>query len=613
MEPFNKNFQSPVTRTNDSHETKPSTDFTQEKTSAHGVGRSIVKAEPNSHLQSEARRLKNGKRLPSLTSLFSRLISKIKPKALLKHQQPPAISMSASDFKKALQNNQFSGFQGQVMVADDLDLIDLDCNAKLPEKLYVQGRLNLTNAKIKRFPSRLYVGGELKIDGCSHFPSGCKFLEVGKNLDLSGNSHIKKLPEKVHVPGSLILNDCQNLIMLSKKLYVGKDLQARGCYFLKKITKNIKVAGNLDFTNCVQLSEIPDTILQRPAGQNTDNERHIYCNGTGIAFKNTSQDIANRENTTVHWNQNSRRTFDSIVTWMKKSESFQEPPNLNLTPEEDKQLSLWLNKLHLTKESRVDIKGYQKRLLNILNHIANDTEFREYFFDTHYYSTTSCSDRRTLGVADLELKIFLSEANKLSKNKSPEAEIKLVKMGSQMFRLKLLEEYITLHLQANRKNKIDEVEDALYFKINLKEKLDLPINIGHMRFARCSVVSDYILKEAEKYVRQRYTSINRSEFFLDWEPWQRYQEIGRFYTPKYDDLKQCPPPDAAHQECLITMETQGDMVFADGQSYNFDALIQWWRQKPTLPHNPSKAIDWNNIQRWRPDDNLTDNDEVTKL
>ena len=610
MEPFNKNFQSPVTRTNDSHETKPSTDFTQEKTSAHGVGRSIVKAEPNSHLQSEARRLKNGKRLPSLTSLFSWVISIIKPKALFKNQQPPAISMSASDFKKALQNNEFSGFQGQVMVDDDLDLIGLAKNAKLPQKLYVKGRLNLTNAQIKRFPSRLYVGGELKIDGCSHFPSGCKFLEVGKNLDLSGNSHIKKLPEKVHVPGSLILNDCQNLITLSKKLYVRKDLQVRGCYFLKKIPKNIKVAGNLDFTNCVQLSEIPDTILQRPAGQNTDNERHIYCNGTGIAFKNTSQDIANRENTTVHWNQNSRRTFKSIVTWMKKSESFQEPPNLNLTPEEDKQLSLWLDSLHITRESYVNKKGYQKRLLNILNHIANDTEFREYFFDTHYYSMTSCSDRRTLGVADLELKIFLSEANKLSENKSPEAEMKLKKMGSQMLRLKLLEEYIALHIQVNW-NKIDAIEDALYFKLNLKKKLDLPINIGHMKFE--SRVNHYILKAAENYVKEESTSENLSKFLQDWEPWQRYQEIGRFYTPKYDDLKQCPPPDAAHQECLITMETQGDMVFVDGQSYNFDALIEWWHKKPTLPHNPSKAIDWNNIQRWRPDDNLTDNDEVTKL
>ena len=612
MDPFNNNFQSQVTGTSDTHKTEPPADFTQEKTSAHGVGRSIVKAEPNSHLKSEARRLKNGKRLPSLTSLFSRVISKIKPKALLKNQQPPVISMSASDFKKALENNQFSGFKGQVMVADDLNLADFDQNTQLPKKLYVQGNLILTHAKIKRFPSSLYVGGELKIHGCSHFPSGCQFLEVGKNLDLSGNSDIKKLPEQVHVPGSLILNDCQNLKTLSKKLYVRKDLQVRDCYRLKKIPKNMKVAGNIDFTNCVQLSKIPDTILQRPAGQNTDNERHIYCNGTGIAFKNTSQDIANRENTAVHWNQNSRQTFKSIVTWMKKSGSFQKPPNLNLTPDEDKKLSLWLKKLHMTKESQVNIKDYQKRILIILNHIANDTDFRVYFFDTHDYFTTSCPDRITLRVADLELKIFLSEANKLSKIKSPESEMKLIKMGAQMFKLQLLEEYIFSYFQNNR-NKSDEIEDMLYFKINLKETLELPIKIGHMKYARCSIVSNNSLNEAERYVKIRSTPENFSKFLRNWEPWQSYHEIGRFYIPKYDDLKQCPPPDAEHQECLITYQTQGDMVFADGQSYNFDALVKWWRQKPTLPHNPSKAIDWNNIQRWRPDDNLTDNDEVTKF
>ena len=612
MDPFNNNFQSQVTGTSDTHKTEPPTDYTQEKTSAHRVGRSIVKAKPDSHLQSEARSPKNGKRLPSVTSLFSRAISKIKPKAQLKNQQPPVISMSASDFKKALENKQFSGFKGQVMVADDLNLADFDKNTQLPKKLYVQGNLILTNAKIKRFPSRLYVGGELKIDGCSHFPSGCQFLEVGKNLDLSGSSHIKKLPEQVHVPGSLILNDCKNLKTLSKKLYVGKDLQVRDCYNFNKIPKNMKVAGNLDFTNCVQLSKMPDTILQRPAGQNTDSERHIYCNGTGIAFKNTSQDIANRENTTVHWNQNSRRTFTSIVNWMKMSGSFQKPPNLNLTSDEDKELSSWLNMLHRTKESHVDITGYQKRILNILNHIANDEEFKAYFFDTQYYSTTSCSDRRTLGVADLELKIFLSEANKLSENKSPESEMKLIKMGSQMFRLKLLEEYISLHLQANR-NISDEVEDVLYFKINLKEKLDLPIKISHMKYARCSIVSNYILNDAELYVKTQSTPENLSEFLENWEPWQRYHEIGKFYTPKYDDLKQCPPPDAQHQVCPILLETQGDMVFVGGQSYNFDELLKWWRNSPTLPHNPSENIDWNNVQRWRPDDNLTDNDEVTNL
>ena len=126
--------------------------------------------------------------------------------------------MSASDFIKALENNQFSGFRGQVMVADDLDLQDFDKNTELPKRLYVQGALNLTGAKIKRFPTRLYVGGELKISDCLHFPSGCQRLDVSKDLDLSGNPHIKELPEQVHVPGSLILNHCKNLKTLGKKL-----------------------------------------------------------------------------------------------------------------------------------------------------------------------------------------------------------------------------------------------------------------------------------------------------------------------------------------------------------------------------------------------------------
>ena len=611
MDPFNNNFQSPVNGTRDTHKTEPSTDFTREKTSAQGVGRSIVRAKPKRYLQSEAKSRKNGKRLPSLTSLVSRAISKIKRKAQLKNQ-PPVISMSASNFKKALENNQFSGFRSQVVVTDDLNLAGFDKNTQLPQKLSVQGRLNLTNAQIKRFPSRLYVEGELKIDGCSHFPSGCQFLKVGKNLDLSGNPDIKGLPEKVHVPGSLILNDCQNLKTLSKKLYVGKDLQVRDCNHLKKIPKDMKVVGNLDFTNCVQLSQIPDTILLRPPGKNTHNKRHIYCNGTSVTLENTSQDLANRENTTVHWNQNSRRTFKSIVTWMKKSGSFEQPPNLNLTPGEDKILSSWLDNLRDTREFSKNSKGYQIRILNILHQIAKDKEFRTYFFDTQEYSTTSCSDRRTLGAEEFELKIFLSEANKLSEHKSPQSERKLIEMGSQMFTLELLERYVQSEFIAKGKSK-DEIEDMLYFKIFFKDLLKLPVNVGHMKFADCSKVLQQDLKAAVLYIQQRLNLRNFSIFLQNWEPWQRYYKVDRFYIPKYEDLKQCPPPDAAHQECLITMGTQGDMVFADGQSYNFEALIKWGRQNPTLPHNPSKAIDWNNIQRWRPDDHLTDNDEVTEL
>ena len=609
MERFNNNNQSQATRTSVTHNTEPPTDLTQEKNSAHGFGRSIDKTKLNSHLQSEARNSKNGECLPWATSLLSRAISKTIPQAQLKNQQPSVISMSAGDFKKALKNNEFSGFQGQVMVADDLDLEGLAENTKLPKKLYVQGRLNLTNAKIKKFPSKLYVGGELKIDGCSHFPSGCQSLEVGKNLDLSGNPHIKKLPEQVHVSGSLILNDCKNLKMLCKKLYVGKDLQVRDCYHLKSIPGNMKVAGNLDFTNCVQLLRIPDTVLQRPPEQNTDNERHIYCNGTLIALNNTSQDIADRENTAVHLTKDSRQTLKIILTWMKKNGSFQKPPNLTLTPDEDNDLSSWLNGLHETKEYKKNGKDYRNRIINIVNHIADDREFRNFFFDTQYYSTTSCSNRTTLGVEDFETRVFLSKANRLSEQKSPASERKLMKMGAQMFRLGLLEKYFVNKSWAGAY----PIEDMLYFKIHLKDALDLPVKVSHMGGTLFIAANRKDLKDAKKYVRQQSTLENLSRFLQNWEPWQRYHETGRFYIPKYDELTQCPPPDTENQRCPITMETKGDMVCAEGQAYNFDALLKWGRDNSTLPHNPSKTIDWNNIQRWRLDDNLTDNDEVKKL
>ena len=610
MEPFNKSLQRQTTATSNTANTEPPADFTREKTSAHEFGRSIDQAKPDSHLRSEARNPKNGERSPWLIRLFSRVISIIKPQ--LKNQQPPVLTMCASDFIKALENNQFSGFRGQVMVADDLDLQDFGENTELPKRLYVQGTLNLTGAKIKRFPTKLYVGGELKINDCLHFPSGCQRLDVSKDLDLSGNPHIKELPEQVHVPGSLILNHCKNLKTLGKKLYVGKDLLVRHCNQLKKIPQDIKVAGNLEFTKCVRLSNIPDTIFQRPAGQSTDNERYIYFYGTGIALKNTSQDIADRENTVVHWNKNQTKTIKFLLYWTEKSKSFEKPPNLNLTPSEDEQLYSWLNKILETKDSHVDRESFIKRILDILHQIANDSEFKTYFFDTVYYSMTTCSDRVTLGLADLELKIFLFEANKLSQNKSPASEMKLREMGAQMLRLELLERYVQTKF-IGRDSRSDPIEDMLFFKIYFKNRIGLPIKVDHIMFEGHSKVGHRDVIAAESYVKKWSTSENLSTFLKDWEPWQRYHELGRFYRPKYDDLTQCPPPDIKHRKCPITMESKGNMVYAEGQSYNFEALLEWVSKKPTLPHNPDKTIDWKNIQRWHSDDNLTDDDEATKL
>ena len=610
MPSFNNKIHSQVTGTSNSDNIEPSADSTQEKNSANGFGRSIDKTKPNSHLQSEARNPENEGCFPWAKNLISRAVSKTTPQDQLKNQHPPVLNMSATDFKIALDNDFFAEFRGQVMVAEDLNLQGINKYAQLPEQLYVQGKLNLSNAKTEHFPSKLYVGGELKIDGCSHFPSGCKQLEVGNNLDLSGNPDIKQLPEKVHVPGSLILNDCKNLKMLSKKLYVGKDLQAQGCYHLNQFPKDMKVAGNLDFTDCIQLMQIPDAILQHPPGQNTESERHIYCKNTLITLNDTAQDIANRENTTVHLEENARQSLTMIRSWMRKNNHFQKPPNLNLTPNEDKELSTWLKRMPKTKGYKVNKKDYRTRIINILNHMANDAEFREYFFDNQHDTLSSCSDRAMLGVDDFEIRIFLSEANKLSEQKSPASEEKLKLMGGQMLRQGLLDKYF---LTVRNWIGHDDLQDMLYFKIHLKDELNLPVKIGSMAAGYICVVKKFDLQHAKKWIEARSTPKHVSEFLKTWEPWQRYHKLGRFNIPKYDNLTQCPPPDTDHQYCAITLDTRGNMVFTEGQSYNYDALVEWGRKNGTLPHIPSKTIDWKNVQRWRLDDHSTDNDEVTKL
>ena len=569
MDPYNNKNQSQVTETVSSHNIEPSTDVKQEKNPAKNFGRSIDKNKPNNHLQSEARNPENEGCFPWAKNLLTRAISKTT-------QKPAVLNMSASDFKIALDNDFFVEFRGQVMVAGDLNLQGINKYAQLPEQLYVEGKLNLSKAKTEHFPSKLYVGGELNINGCSHFPSGCKQLEVGKNLDLSGNPDIKKLPEKVHVPGSLILNDCKNLKMLGKKLYVGKDLQAQGCYHLKQFPKDIKVAGNLDLTDCIQLMQIPDAILQHPPGQNTKSERHIFCKNTLITLTETAQDIADRENTTVHLEENAKETLTIIRSWMRKNNHFQKPPNLELTPSEGEELSAWLKRMPETKGYRANRKDYRNRIINILNHMANDAEFREYFFDNQHDTLSSCSDRAMLGVDDFEIRIFLSEANKLSEQKSPASLKKLKLMGGQMLRHGLLDRYF---LTVRDWYGHDDLQDMLYYKIHLRNKLNLPVKIRSMAAGYICLTKKSHVKHAKKWIEQRSTPKHLTAFLKTWEPWQRYHQLGRFNIPKYDNLTQCPPPEAGHQKCAITLETSGDMVHVEGQSYNYNALVDWGAQK----------------------------------
>jgi hypothetical protein len=63
--------------------------------------------------------------------------------------------------------------------------------------------LYLNNSNIKKLPNDLYVDG---------------------NLELYNAKQLKELPSKLYVEGDLVLTDCKQLRGLSKYLYVGGDL-----------------------------------------------------------------------------------------------------------------------------------------------------------------------------------------------------------------------------------------------------------------------------------------------------------------------------------------------------------------------------------------------------
>ena len=79
------------------------------------------------------------------------------------------------------------------------------------------------------------------------------------SLDLS-NTNITKLPNDLYVEGYLSLTNCKQLIKLPDDLYVGGFLSLTNCNQLTELPDNLYVSGRFNLDSCKQISELPDNL-----------------------------------------------------------------------------------------------------------------------------------------------------------------------------------------------------------------------------------------------------------------------------------------------------------------------------------------------------------------
>ena len=95
------------------------------------------------------------------------------------------------------------------------------------------------------------------IESLENHPDGTQYRYKG-NLVLS-DSNITKLPNDLYVEGYLSLTNCKQLIKLPDDLYVGGDLRLDDTN-IKKLPDNLYIDGYLELTNCKQLTKLPDNL-----------------------------------------------------------------------------------------------------------------------------------------------------------------------------------------------------------------------------------------------------------------------------------------------------------------------------------------------------------------
>jgi hypothetical protein len=88
-------------------------------------------------------------------------------------------------------------------------------------------------------------------------PDGTQYSYEG-DLKLGG-TNITKLPNDLYVDGKLYLTNCKQLTDLPSDLYVGKGLSIYGCAQLTKLPDNLYVGGRFTLDN-TNIANIPDNL-----------------------------------------------------------------------------------------------------------------------------------------------------------------------------------------------------------------------------------------------------------------------------------------------------------------------------------------------------------------
>jgi E3 ligase-like protein (putative virulence factor)/Leucine Rich Repeat (LRR) protein len=256
----------------------------------------------------------------------------------------------------------------------------------------------------------------------------------------------------------------------------------------------------------------------------------------------------------VIWLEQVKQEYPQICE--KKPDQFPQdstcPEFYQLLIEEDQNqrnvLSLFLEKLQKTEDYIQGGPGRKNviyRVFQMLEEGVKNEKFRHLLFPILGEANETCVDCATFWFNRIEIQIHLSRFE-------DKTALELAKLLIGWKRIVLLEERATARIK--QRGMVDPIEVYLYYHIQLKDRLVLPVSTIDMFYKQIGTIPEALLKEDETSVRQAITTVEEVAFVL-----MQYQEWQACILKTYqEELAGQESLLSADMESLETIENSGE-------------------------------------------------------
>ncbi|EBO4456816.1 E3 ubiquitin--protein ligase [Salmonella enterica] len=412
-------------------------------------------------------------------------------------------------------NNPLTSLPALPSALRDLTVVDNHLLTSLPELPSGLQMLSAYGNQLTRLPA---------------LPSGLKELSVSNN-QLTSLPELPSELSKLHVDNNR-LTSLPELPSELSKLYADNN-QLTGLPELPSELKELAVSGNplpslpalppglhSLWIHHNQLTRQPEIIT------GLSSEVTVYLGGPlPERILQALQDITsapgysgprihfNMAGPSVHWG--TRALHLAVADWLAPAREGEPAPadRWHVFGWEDNAdaFSLFLDRLSETENFKKDA-GFKAQISSWLAHLAEDNVLRAKTFAMATEATSSCEDRATLALHQMQNVQLVHNAEKGEYDDNLAA---LVATGREMFRLGKLEQIA--REKAGTLVLVDEIEVYLAYQNKLRKPLGLTSVTAEMRFFGVSGVTVTDLQAAELQVKAAEKSEFR-EWMLQWGP-----------------------------------------------------------------------------------------------